>query len=143
MLRWPGVALLTGGGISLVVGLVLNSVLPGLVRGTVMGAVSVTANVPASAIDLAGDLLESFAHQATAGFVPGTVAVMVLGAVMLAASLRTRRDMAGNGPLWRSPFQHVSLTQIIIAHVKANTRSPVSGRLQRLQEVQGHWERLC
>ena len=87
MLRWPSVALLAGGAVSLVVGLVLNSVLPGLVRGTAMNAVSFSANVPASAIDLARDLLESFVHQATAGFIPGTLTVMALGGELIVASL--------------------------------------------------------
>ena len=87
MLRWPGITLLMGGAVSLVAGLALNSVLPGMVRGTVMNAVPFSGDVPVSAIDLAGDLLESFVHQATAGFVPATAVVMVLGVLLIAASL--------------------------------------------------------
>ncbi len=87
MLRWPGIALLTCGGVCLIAGLVLNSALPDLVRGMVMGAAAFPAGVPVSAMDLAGDLLESFVRRATAGFVPGTLTVMALGGVLIAASL--------------------------------------------------------
>ena len=97
MLRWPGVALLAGGTTCLIVGLVLNSVIPGLVRGTVMSAVSLPADMPASAIDLGGDLLESFAREVTAGFVQGTLAVMALGGVLIAASLSYGRLSAPIG----------------------------------------------
>ena len=87
MLHWPDITLVVGGAVSLVAGLVLNFVLPGMVRGTAMNMVAFSADVPVPAIDLAGDLLESFARQATAGFVPGTLAVMALGGVLIAASL--------------------------------------------------------
>ncbi len=87
MLRWPGVTLLAGGSVCLVVGLILHSYVPSLVREGVMSRVSFPASVPASAIHLGGDLGESFIHQATAGFIPATLAVMALGAVLIAASL--------------------------------------------------------
>ena len=105
MLRWPGITLLTGGGVCLVVGLLLNSVVPGRVRDGVTLSVSYSSDVPASAIDLAGDLLESFARQATGGFIGETVAVMVVGAVLLAASLywdgitsRAKNILGKSGP---------------------------------------------
>ena len=91
MLRWTGVALLTGGVVSLVVGIVVNSVLPGAVRAAVLGAVSISSDVPASAVDLAADLLESFARQATGGFLPGVVVVVLLGVLTLTAPLYSRR----------------------------------------------------
>ena len=60
-------------------GFAAQSVLPGLVRRTLLDAVSYPADVPVSAIDLAGDLVESLLRQAAGGFVAGTAAVMVLG----------------------------------------------------------------
>ena len=87
MLRWPGIALLMGGGVCLVVGLVMNSAIPGQIREAIADAASYSAEVPVSAIDLAGDLMESFARQATAGFMPAAVTVMVLGGLLIVASL--------------------------------------------------------
>ena len=86
MLRWPGVALLVGGGLSLVAGLVLNSGLPALLRELATEAAS-DDDVPVAAIELAGDLLETFIREVTSGFMPATVAVMVVGVVLIAASL--------------------------------------------------------
>ena len=87
MLRWPGLTLLTGGGVCLVVAFVLNSAIPGQIREAITNAVSYSADVPVAAIDLAGDLMESFARQATAGFIPSAVTVMVLGGALVVASL--------------------------------------------------------
>ena len=87
MLRWPGVALLMGGGGCLVVGFVVNSAIPGQIRGAITDVVSYSADVPVAAIDLAGDLMESFARQATAGFLPAALTVMVLGGVLIVVSL--------------------------------------------------------
>ena len=86
MLRWPGVALLAGGSVSLVVALLLNSGLPRLFRELVVAAAS-EEDAPVAAIELAGDVLEVFTREATGGFMPAAVAVMVVGAVLIAASL--------------------------------------------------------
>ncbi len=100
MLGWPGAALLLGGGICLAAGFAAQSVLPGLARRTLLDAVSYPAGVPASAIELAGDLVESLLRQAAGGFVAGTAAVMVLGAALVAASLFYGRlsEMVGRKP---------------------------------------------
>ena len=86
MLRWPGVALLVGGGLSLVAGYVLNSGLPAIIREIATEAAS-EDDAPVAAIELAGDLLEVFAREVTSGFMPATVAVMVVGVVLIAASV--------------------------------------------------------
>lgn len=104
MLRWPGISLLMGGGVCLAVGFVANSAIPGAIRDAVTDAASYSADVPVAAIDLAGDLMESFGRQATAGFIPTAVTVMVLGGVLIVASLFAdpltafaRRLMPGSG----------------------------------------------
>ena len=84
MLRWPGLSLLLGGGVCLVVGFVLNSVVPGRMRDAVVASWSDT---PTGLIDLAGDLLESLARQFTAGFIPGVAIVLTIGAVLFGASI--------------------------------------------------------
>ena len=86
MLRWPGVTLLAGGGACLVLGFVLNSVVPGTARRAVTPFVSSWAEAPPSAVSMAGDLAETFARQSTAGFIPATVVVMVIGGVLVAGS---------------------------------------------------------
>lgn len=93
MLRWPGLTLLLGGGVCLAVGFVVNSAIPGQIGDAITNAASYSPNVPAAAIDLAGDLMESFARQATAGFIPAAVTVMAVGGILLAASFFAE-------PLW-------------------------------------------
>ena len=104
ILRWPGLTLLMGGGVCLVVGFVLNSAIPGQIKDAIVSAASYSPNVPVSAINLAGDLAESFARQATAGFIPAAVTVMVIGGILLAASFfaealwaLVKRLLPGNG----------------------------------------------
>ena len=87
MLRWPGITLAMSGGVCLIVGFVLNSAIPGRIRDAVTDAVYRSPDVPVAAMDLAGDLAESFARQATAGFILPAVLVIVIGAVLIVASL--------------------------------------------------------
>ena len=110
MLRWPGVTLLMGGGVCLSIGFVLNSVIPGRISEVIARAASsLAAGVPDSVIDLVGDLLESFARQVTAGFLPATSTVMAVGVVLIAASFfmgaltaAVRRVLLGPGRHRRS-----------------------------------------
>ena len=87
MLRWPGVTLLAGGVVCLIVGFVVNSVLPGIARSAVVSFVPSSAELPAPAVSLAGDLAESFIRQATGGFLPMIAAFITLGGILIAASL--------------------------------------------------------
>ena len=88
MLHWPGVALLLGGGLSLVAGLALNSGLPALINEAAEEEVSSDdGEVPVAAVELIGDVLEVFTREVTSGFMPATVAVMVVGAALIVASL--------------------------------------------------------
>ena len=86
MLRWPGITLLLGSGVCLLVGIVVNSAIPGRIKDAIVHSTSYAPDVPTAAIDLSGDLVESFARQATAGFMPAVVTVLVIGAVLLTAS---------------------------------------------------------
>ena len=86
MLRWPGITLLMGGGVCLAVGFVVHSAIPGEIKDAIVYSTTYSPEVPTAAINLGGDLLESFARQSTAGFVPAAVAVMVIGGVLLAGS---------------------------------------------------------
>ncbi len=88
MLRWPGLSLLLGGGGCLVVGFVLNSALPSWIGDAAAASSSDTST---ALIGLAGDLMESFARQFTAGFIPGAVTVLVIGAVLFGASFFANR----------------------------------------------------
>ena len=104
MLRWPGLALLMGGGVCLVVGFVLNSAIPGRIKEAAIRPISYSSDIPAAAVSLGGDLGESFARQMTAGFIPAAVTVIVIGAVLLGASLfagvlwsALRRVLPGGG----------------------------------------------
>ena len=86
-LRWPGVALVLGGTVGLMAGLVLNSVVPVLLRSAVNDVEINGSSVPTPAINLAADLMESLGRHATAGFVPWPVTVMLLGAALIGASV--------------------------------------------------------
>ena len=86
MLRWPGLTLLLGSGVCLVVGIVANSAIPGRIKDAIVHSTSYAPDVPTAAIDLSGDLVESFAQQATAGFIPAAATVLVIGAVLITAS---------------------------------------------------------
>ena len=104
MLRWPGITLAIGGGICLIVGFVLSSAIPGQFNDAIARAASYSADVPVSAVRLAGDLAESFARQATAGFIPMAVIVIAIGGVLAVASLTigalsgvARRILPGSG----------------------------------------------
>ncbi len=88
MLRWPGVALVVGGGLSLVAGLVLNSGLSALINAAAAEDVSTDdGDVPDPAVELIADVLEVFTREVTSGFMPAAVAVMVVGAVLIVASV--------------------------------------------------------
>ena len=87
MLRWPGITLMMGGGVCLIAGFVLNSAIPGRIRYAVTNAVYHSPDVPVTALDLVGDMAESFVRQATAGFILPAVVMIVIGTVLIAASL--------------------------------------------------------
>ena len=83
ILLWPGVAMLLGGVIALVTGSMLSSSVSGLPQELL----ALGADVPGPVLELGRDVLESLAQQSTAGYASAAViAVMVLGAMLIAAS---------------------------------------------------------
>ena len=87
MLLWPGLSLVFGGGVCLIMGFVLNSAIPVGIGHLLADPASYSPDVSIAAIGLAGDLSESFARQVTAGIIPASVAVTVVGGVLVVASL--------------------------------------------------------
>ena len=67
MLGWPGITLAVGGGVSLLAGFALNSILPGRIGNAVLDRALYFDDAPVSAMNLAADLAESLAGQATTG----------------------------------------------------------------------------
>ena len=86
MLGWPGITLAVGGGVSLLAGFALNSTLPGRAGNAVLDRALYFDDAPVSAMNLAADLAESLAGQATTGFMAMTVAVIVIGGALILLS---------------------------------------------------------
>ena len=86
MIGLPGITLVLGGGISLMAGFALNSIVPEQVRDAVLEEASYYDGVPVSAINLLADLAQSLSQQATTGFMPMAVAVIVIGVALIVAS---------------------------------------------------------
>ena len=86
MLGWTGITLVVGGGVSLLAGFALNSMLPGRLDNAVLDWALYFDDAPVSAMNLAADLATSLAGQATTGFMPMTVAVIVIGGALIVVS---------------------------------------------------------
>ena len=86
VLRWPGMSLALGGGVCLIAGFVMSSAIPSQLNRAVTYSASYSADVPAAAVNLAGDLMGSFGRQATSGFIIPAIAVLVVGVALFAAS---------------------------------------------------------
>ena len=86
MLGLPGITLVMGGSFSLLAGLALNSMVPGQIGNAVLDAAFYFDDAPASVINLAADLARSFGQQATTGFMPATLAVIVTGGALVVAA---------------------------------------------------------
>lgn len=86
MLGWPGAALAVAAGVCLGAGFALHSIVPSQLKNAMTYPWPFTVDVPASALNLAGDLLESLGRHATTGFVTGAVVVISLGAALMVVS---------------------------------------------------------
>lgn len=86
-MRWPGVFLLVSGGLIFIVGKILESK---VVDWLITGVDQITANapgIPGPAINLISDLVLSFGQQLTQGFAAPAFTVLIVGALLFAASI--------------------------------------------------------
>ena len=86
-MRWPGIFLLVSGGLIFIVGQILESK---VVDWLITGVDQITANapgIPGPAINLISDLVLSFGQQLTQGFAAPAFTVLIVGALLFAASI--------------------------------------------------------
>jgi len=86
-MRWPGIFLLVSGGLIFIVGKILESK---VVDWLITGVDKITANapgIPGPAINLISDLVLSFGQQLTQGFAAPAFTVLIVGALLFAASI--------------------------------------------------------
>ncbi len=86
-MRWPGIFLLVSGGLFFILGKILESK---VVDWLITGVDQITANapgIPGPAINLISDLVLSFGQQLTQGFAAPAFTVLIVGALLFAASI--------------------------------------------------------
>ena len=86
-MRWPGIFLLVSGGLIFIVGKILESK---VVDWLITGVDQITANapgIPGPAINLISDLVLSSGQQLTQGFAAPAFTVLIVGALLFAASI--------------------------------------------------------
>ena len=86
-MRWPGIFLLVSGGLIFIVGKILESK---VVDWLITGVDKITLNapgIPGPAINLISDLVLSFGQQLTQGFAAPAFTVLIVGALLFAASI--------------------------------------------------------
>ena len=86
-MRWPGIFLLVSGGLIFIVGKILESK---VVDWLITGVDQITANapgIPGPAINLISDLVLSLGQQLTQGFAAPAFTVLIVGALLFAASI--------------------------------------------------------
>ena len=89
MLRWPGAALAITGTVTYVLGKIAESQVPARLADVVETGADKVTDVPQSVIDLGGDLLVSFGTQLAGGIAGPSVTLIIIGAVLIAASFFT------------------------------------------------------
>jgi len=86
-MRWPGICLLVSGGLFFILGKILESK---VVDWLITGVDQITANapgIPGPAVNLISDLVLSFGQQLTQGFAAPAFTVLIVGALLFAASI--------------------------------------------------------
>ena len=89
MLRWPGIILLLTGGFFFVLGKIAETKVPARLADVVETGAGKVTGVPAAVTDLGGDLLVSFGTQITSGIAGPSLNLLIIGALLLAASFFT------------------------------------------------------
>jgi hypothetical protein len=85
-LRWPGIALMITGGFYFGLGKFLESTVPDRLADLVERGAEEVTEIPASVTILGGDLLISFGKSITEGFAAPSLTLIIVGAVVFAAS---------------------------------------------------------
>jgi len=86
-MRWPGIFLFVSGGLIFIVGKILESK---AVDFLITAVDKITANapgIPGPAVNLLSDLVLSFGQQLTTGFAAPAFTVLIIGALLFAASI--------------------------------------------------------
>ncbi|PKB70661.1 MAG: hypothetical protein BZY87_09010 [SAR202 cluster bacterium Io17-Chloro-G6] len=105
MLRWPGIILLFTGGLFFVLGKIAETTVPDRLVDVVENGADKVTDVPQAVTDLGGDLLISFGTQVTSGIAGPSLTLLIVGAVLLAASFFTVPIKIGARAIKRSiPF---------------------------------------
>ena len=85
-LRWPGVSLFLTGLVFFVTGKIAESRVPDALEELVERGTNEISGVPSSVTDLGGDLLISFGKQLTSGIDGPALTLLIIGALLFAAS---------------------------------------------------------
>ena len=86
-MRWPGIFLFVSGGLIFIVGKIFESKAVDFL-GTAVDKITANApGIPGPAINLISDLLLSFGQQLTTGFAGSAFTVLIIGALLFAASI--------------------------------------------------------
>ena len=88
--RWPGLTLLLNGGLFLIIGLLLGKVLPGQFDELLDRGAESTTTIPQSLIDVVSDVLISMQGDIADGFLVPSIALIIIGLVMLIFSVVIR-----------------------------------------------------
>ena len=89
MLRWPGVALLIIGAFFSVAGTIAESEVPDALADVIETGAYKVSDVPPPVTDLGRDILISFGAQLTDGLVGPSLTLLIIGAILIAASFFT------------------------------------------------------
>ncbi|MCH8225193.1 MAG: hypothetical protein IIC97_04925, partial [Chloroflexi bacterium] len=85
-LRWPGIVLMITGGFYFGLGKFLESTVPDRLADVVERGAKDVTDVPPSVTTLGGDILISFGKSITEGFADPSLTLVIVGAVVFAAS---------------------------------------------------------
>ena len=86
-MRWPGIFLFVSGGLIFIVGKIFESKAVDFL-GTAVDKITANApGIPGPAINLISDLVLSFGQQLTTGFAGSAFTVLIIGALLFAASI--------------------------------------------------------
>lgn len=85
--RWPGICLFVSGGLFFIVGKIFESRAVDLLISLVDKITANAPGIPAPAVNLLSDLVLSFGQQLTQGFAAPAFTVLIIGALLFAASI--------------------------------------------------------